>query len=55
MYVLLSGVPPFNGANDEEIFDKVRVGKYSFAGKFENYYNYRSIMEKANSGLNGFN
>jgi serine/threonine protein kinase len=29
MYLMLTGVPPFNGKNDDEILDKVRVGKYS--------------------------
>lgn len=41
LYVLLSGVPPFNGSNDEEIFDKVRIGKYSFSGNL----NYLLIVD----------
>ena len=28
MYILLSGKPPFNGRDDEEIFEKIRAGKY---------------------------
>jgi len=30
LYILLSGVPPFNGANDDEILDSVMKGKYTF-------------------------
>ena len=33
LFVLLSGTPPFNGPNDEEIMEKVKIGKYSFSGK----------------------
>lgn len=29
MYLMLTGVPPFNGEDDEEILAKIRVGKYS--------------------------
>lgn len=29
MYILLSGVPPFNGKSDDEIMQKVRKGKFS--------------------------
>ena len=32
MYILLSGVPPFNGEDDYEIMEKVKVGKYSMQG-----------------------
>ena len=30
-YITLSGIPPFNGASDQEIMNKVRQGKVSFA------------------------
>lgn len=30
MYILLSGVPPFNGSDDDEIMEKVQQGKFSF-------------------------
>jgi len=30
VYILLSGIPPFNGPSDEEIMKKVRTGKFSF-------------------------
>ena len=30
MYILLSGVPPFFGENEEEIFDKIKKCKYDF-------------------------
>lgn len=29
MYLMLTGVPPFNGETDSEIYAKVLVGKYS--------------------------
>lgn len=31
VYILLSGMPPFNGQSDQEIMKKVRVGKFSFS------------------------
>ncbi len=31
LYIILSGIPPFNGASDQEIMKKVRVGKFSFS------------------------
>ena len=31
-YILISGVPPFSGENDDEIMDKVVKGKFSFTG-----------------------
>jgi len=30
-YIVLSGIPPFNGATDQEIMKKVKLGKFSFA------------------------
>lgn len=32
MYILLSGSPPFNGNDDDEILKAVKRGKYSFDG-----------------------
>jgi len=29
-YILLSGMPPFNGSSDQEIMKKVRAGQFSF-------------------------
>ncbi len=29
MYILLVGYPPFKGKNHKEIFDKIKLGKYS--------------------------
>ena len=29
LYLMLTGVPPFNGENDDEILAKVKIGKYS--------------------------
>ena len=31
LYIILSGMPPFNGSNDQDIMKKVRVGKFSFS------------------------
>lgn len=42
MYILLSGTPPFEGKNDEEILDKVRLGKYTFSTS-----NWNNISEEA--------
>ena len=30
LYILLSGKPPFDGPNDNEITEKVLVGRYNF-------------------------
>ena len=30
-YILLSGIPPFNGTADPEIMRKVKSGKFTFA------------------------
>ena len=32
-YILLSGMPPFNGQSDQEIMKKVRAGSFSFDDK----------------------
>ena len=32
-YILLSGVPPFNGQSDQEIMKKVREGQFDFADR----------------------
>ena len=33
MYMLLSGFPPFNGSDDDEVMEQVKIGKFSFKGK----------------------
>lgn len=30
LYILLSGMPPFNGATDQDIMKKVRDGQFNF-------------------------
>ena len=35
-YILLSGMPPFNGQSDQEIMKKVRAGSFSFEDKVWN-------------------
>merc|ERR1712147_289304 len=30
-YIVLSGIPPFNGSSDQEIMKKVKIGKFSFS------------------------
>lgn len=30
LYIMLCGYPPFNGATDDEIFDKVRIGEFDY-------------------------
>ena len=29
-YILLGGIPPFNGISDQEIMKKVKIGKFTF-------------------------
>jgi calcium-dependent protein kinase len=31
LYIILSGVPPFNGSSDQDIMKKVKIGKFSFS------------------------
>lgn len=44
MYILLSGEPPFNGEDDNEILNKVKQGKYDFESP-----KWRTISEHAKS------
>jgi calcium-dependent protein kinase len=30
LYILLCGYPPFNGDNDDQIFESIRRGKFSY-------------------------
>ena len=31
LYIIISGMPPFNGSSDQDIMKKVKVGKFSFS------------------------
>lgn len=42
LYILLSGIPPFNGRNDQEILQKVSMGHFSFS-----HSHWDNISEKA--------
>lgn len=33
LYILLSGYPPFNGENEEELYEKILAGKFDFNGE----------------------
>mmetsp|Transcript_37081 Transcript_37081/g.27397 ORF Transcript_37081/g.27397 Transcript_37081/m.27397 type:complete len:143 (-) Transcript_37081:571-999(-) len=33
-YILLSGIPPFNGKNEVEVFNKIRTCDYTFPEKY---------------------
>ena len=44
MYILLSGEPPFNGEDDNEILMKVKKGKFDFSSP-----KWRTISESAKS------
>ena len=33
LYILLTGEPPFNGANDNEIYKRIQAKKYNFNGQ----------------------
>lgn len=37
MYILLSGKPPFEGANDKEILRKIKVGNVEYGPEFSKY------------------
>jgi len=47
LYITLSGIPPFNGASDQEIMKKVKIGKFSFADQC-----WQSISDKAKDLIN---
>ena len=32
MYILLCGYPPFKGKTHKDIFEKIKIGKFSFSG-----------------------
>lgn len=37
LYIMLCGYPPFSGATEDEILEKVSVGKYSFQSEEWNH------------------
>ena len=42
--MLLSGSPPFSGANDQEILSRIRTGKFSMEGR-----RWKHVSERAKS------
>ena len=46
LYILLSGIAPFNGATDEEIMNAVKRGTYSFKGTLSLFEEVRPNMGK---------
>ena len=38
LYILLVGYPPFNGRTEQEIIEKVKVGKYTLENDDEWYF-----------------
>ena len=47
LYILLSGNPPFNGKNDQAIFDSIALGYVSFQGvEWKNVSNQAKIFIK---------
>ena len=47
LYILLSGNPPFNGKNDQQIYDNIALGYVSFQGvEWKNVSNEAKIFIK---------
>jgi calcium-dependent protein kinase len=47
LYIFLSGNPPFNGKNDQQIFDNIALGYVSFQGvEWKNVSNEAKIFIK---------
>ncbi|CAD8108765.1 unnamed protein product [Paramecium sonneborni] len=44
LYILLCGIPPFNGENDEEILENVKEGELSFDGEEWNQISYEAKL-----------
>lgn len=43
LYILLCGCPPFSADSDEEIFNKIKIGKYQLKGKVWNEISQEAI------------
>jgi len=44
LYILLCGIPPFNGEEDEEILESVREGQLTFDGEEWNQISYEAKL-----------
>jgi len=33
VYIMLSGCPPFNGSSDDDIMEKIKLGKFAFPAR----------------------
>ena len=49
-YIVLSGLPPFNGFTNEEIIQKIKVGKFNFI-PLQNWKNISDVAKDFISGL----
>ncbi len=46
MYILLTGEPPFNGNNDNQIFSKIRLGNYDLKRKISIFIIFLALLKR---------